>query len=600
MTNQPAAPFAPGEQHDANPFVRVARPRGLSRWIPALPALRTYQRSWLAKDLTAGLVLTAILVPVGMGYAEAAGLPAIYGLYATIVPLIAYAIFGPSRILVLGPDSSLAAIIAATIVPLAAGDPDRLVALAGALALMTGGLCVLAGLARFGFITDLLSKPVRLGYLNGIALTVIIGQLPKLLGFSSSGDNLIQEAISLVQGVAQGMTNWTSFAIGVSCLAIVLIFKRRWPKIPGVLIAVVGATIVVGLFDLATVAGVSVVGPLPQGLPSFQIPVVSLADLSALAAGAFAITLVSFADTSVLSRTFALRGGYEVDQNQEMIALGAANLAAGLFQGFSISSSSSRTPVAEQAGAKTQVTGVVGALCIALLLVFAPALLQNLPNAALGAVVIAACLSLVDIQGFVRLYRVRRSEFVLALVCFLGVALIGVIQGIFIAVGLALLAFIWRAWRPYDAVLGRVEGLKGYHDVSRYPEAKRIPGLVLFRWDAPLFFANAEVFRDHVLQAVATAPTPTRWIIVAAEPVTDIDVTAAEALSALDDDLQNAGIELCFAEMKDPVKDRLKNYGLFAKLGSDLFFPTIGRAVDRYLETHPVDWSDWEEASPPA
>ena len=239
---------------------------------------------------------------------------------------------------------------------------------------------------------------------------------------------------------------------------------------------------------------------------------------------------------------------------------------------------------------------MVGALCIALLLVFAPTLLQNLPNAALGAVVIAACLSLVDIQGFVRLYQVRRGEFVLAVVCFLGVALIGVIQGIFIAVGLALLGFIWRAWRPYDAVLGRVEGLKGYHDVTRYPEAKRIPGLVLFRWDAPLFFANAEVFREHVLQAIADAPTPTKWVVVAAEPVTDIDVTAAEALSALDDDLQKAGIELCFAEMKDPVKDLLKRYGLFTKLGTDLFFPTIGRAVDRYLETNRVDWSDWEEA----
>jgi len=581
----------------ANPFARVAQPSGLGRWIPALSAVRTYQRAWLPKDLLAGLVLTAILVPVGMGYAEAAGLPAIYGLYATIVPLIAYAIFGPSRILVLGPDSSLAAIIAATIVPLAAGDPDLLVALAGMLALMTGGLCILAGLARFGFITDLLSKPIRLGYLNGIALTVIVGQLPKLLGFSSSGDNLIQEAISLVQGVLQGMTNWVSFAIGVTCLAIVLIFKRRWPKIPGVLIAVVGATIVVGVFDLAAVAGVSVVGPLPQGLPSFQFPVVPLADLSALAAGAIAITLVSFADTSVLSRTFALRGGYEVDQNQELIALGAANVAAGLFQGFSISTSSSRTPVAESAGAKTQLTGVVGAVCIALLLVFAPTLLQNLPNAALGAVVIAACLSLVDIKSVVRLYHLRRGEFALSIVCFLGVALLGVIQGIFIAVALALLGFVWRAWRPHDAVMGRVDGLKGYHDITRYPEAKRVPGLVLFRWDAPLFFANAEIFREHVRQAIADAPTPTKWVVVAAEPVTDIDITAAEALSALDDDLQQAGIELGFAEMKDPVKDRLKRYGLFTKLGADLFFPTLGQAVDRYLEAHPVEWSDWEESA---
>ncbi|MCO6452574.1 MAG: sulfate permease [Caldilineales bacterium] len=592
-----SSPAKSAEQTGANPFARVARPRGLSRWIPALPAIRSYELSWLPKDLAAGLVLTAILVPVGMGYAEAAGLPAIYGLYATIVPLIAYAIFGPSRILVLGPDSSLAAIIAATIVPLAAGDENRLVALAGMLALLTGGLCILAGLARFGFITDLLSKPIRLGYLNGIALTVIVGQMPKLLGFSASGDNLVQETISLVQGVAQGMTNWAAFVIGASCLAIVLIFKRRWPKIPGVLIAVVGATIVVSVFNLATVAGISVVGPLPQGLPSFQIPLVSPADMGALMAGAIAIALVSFADTSVLSRTFALRGGYEVDQNQEMIALGAANVAAGFFQGFSISSSSSRTPVAEQAGAKSQLTGVVGALCIALLLVFAPTLLQNLPNAALGAVVIAACLSLVDVASVRRLYHLRRGEFLLSIVCFLGVALLGVIQGIFIAVVLALLGFIWRAWRPYDAVLGRVDGLKGYHDVTRYPEAKRINGLVLFRWDAPLFFANAEVFREHVLQAIAEAPTPTKWVVVAAEPVTDIDITAAEMLSSLDDDLERVGIELCFAEMKDPVKDQLKRYDLFTKLGIEIFFPTIGKAVDSYVETHQVEWSDWQEAA---
>ncbi len=578
-----------------NPFQREQRPRGLRRWIPGWQLVRTYQRAWLIKDLSAGLVLTAILVPVGMGYAEAAGLPAIYGLYATIVPLIAYAIFGPSRILVLGPDSSLAAIIAAAIVPLAAGNPDRLVALAGMLALLSGALCLLAGFAHFGFITDLLSKPVRLGYLNGIALTVLIGQLPKIFGFSTTGDGVIQEAVSLVRGVLQGQTNWTAFAIGAACLFIILIFKRRWPKIPGVLIAVIGATLVTGGLQLATTAHVSVVGPLPRGLPTFQLPIVSLNDIGALLAGAVAIALVSFADTSVLSRTFALRGGYEVDENQELVALGAANIAAGLFQGFSISSSSSRTPVAESAGAKTQLTGVIGALCIALLLVLAPTLLQDLPNAALGAIVISAVLSLIDVQGVARLFRLRRAEFVYSIACFLGVALIGVIQGIFIAIALSLVAFIWRAWRPYDAVLGRVTGLKGYHDITRHPDAKRIPGLVLFRWDAPLFFANADIFHDHVLQAIAAAPTPTRWIVVAAEPVTDVDVTAADMLSELDDELQAADIELGFAEMKGPAKDRLKQYGLFAKFGDDLFFRTIGQAVDRYLETHAVEWRDWED-----
>ena len=399
----------------------------------------------------------------------------------------------------------------------------------------------------------------------------------------------------LARGVLDGRIHGTACAIGAACLLVILGFKRWAPRVPGVLIAIVGATLAVSLLDLGARSGVAVVGPLPAGLPAFRIPDISVEDLHALAAGAVAIALVSFADTSVLSRTFALRNGYRVDGNQELVALGIANVAGGLFQGFAVSSSASRTPVAESAGAKTQVTHLVGALCVALLLVFAPALLANLPAAALGAVVIAACMSLVDIGGVVRLYHLRSSEFLLSIVCFVGVALLGVIQGIFIAVGIALLAFIWRAWRPYDAVLGRVDGMKGYHDVSRHPEARRIPGLVLFRWDAPLFFANAEIFHEHVLRAAAEAPTPTRWIVVAAEPVTDVDVTAADALAELDRELHAAGMELCFAEMKGPVKDRLKRYGLFTKLGTGNFFPTIGQAVDRYLALHPVEWKDWDE-----
>ncbi len=597
MTSTPAPTVSPKKGESVNPFARAARPRGLHRWLPALELVRTYQRSWFVKDLVAGFALTAILVPVGMGYAEAAGLPAIYGLYATIVPLVAYALFGPSRILVLGPDSALVGIIAATILPLAAGNPDRLVALAGLLAMLTGALCILAGLARFGFVTDLLSKPIRYGYLNGIALTVLVGQLPKIFGFSVSGGNLIQETKNLVYGILNGQTNETALVIGLACLLVILGFKRWAPNIPAILIAVSCATIAAVWFNLAAQAGLEVVGPLPQGLPAFQFPIVSLDEFGTLFVSALAIALVAFADMSVLSRTFALRGGYKVDRNQELIALGVANVAAGLFQGFSISSSASRTPVAESAGAKSQLTALVGAACIALLLIFAPMLLQNLPNAALGAVVISACFSLVEIPAVLRLYRMRCGEFVLSIVCFLGVALIGVIQGIFMAVGLALLDFIWRAWRPYDAVLGRVDGLKGYHDIKRHPEAKQIPGLVLFRWDAPLFFANAEIFHEHVLQAIAEAPTRTKWVVVAAEPVTDIDITAADALTALDEALHAEGMDLCFAEMKGPVKDLLKRYGLFTTLGTENFFPTIGQAVDRYLEVHQIRWRDWDEVN---
>jgi high affinity sulfate transporter 1 len=573
-------------------------PSGVGRWIPGVRTLRGYRRSWLPRDLVAGIVLTALLVPAGMGYAEASGLPAIYGLYATIVPLVVYAILGPSRILVLGPDSSLAPLIAATILPLAAGSPEEAVALAGMLAILSGLLCVLAALARFGFITDLLSKPVRYGYMNGIALTVLLSQLPKLFGFSIDAEGVIPEATAFVRGVADGETNQAALIIGVASLLVILAFKRWRPRIPGVLVSVVGATVAVGVFGLAQRYHLSVVGPLPQGLPSFQIPNVSASHAEALVAGAIGIALVSFADTSVLSRTFAIRGGYRVDPNQELVALGAANVAAGFFQGFSVSSSSSRTPVAEAAGAKTQVTGLVGALAIALMLLFFPNLVRNLPDSALAAVVISAAIGLIEVAGVRKLYRLRRTEFALSIACFLGVALLGVIEGIFIAVGLALLDFIRRAWRPYDAVLGRVEGLKGYHDVARHPDAKRIPGLVLFRWDAPLFFANAEVFADRLGQAIASSPTPVRWVIVAAEPVTDLDTTAADVLQRLDEELATDGIDLRFAEMKGPVKDRLKRYALFERFGADHFYPTIGTAVDAYLDATGIKWVDWEERSP--
>jgi high affinity sulfate transporter 1 len=564
------------------------------RWLPGLTVLREYKASWLRDDLVAGLVITTMLVPVGIAYAEASGVPGINGLYATIVPLLAYAIFGPSRILVLSPDSSLAPVILAVVAPLSEGDPQRAVALAGAMAIVSGIVCVAAGFARLGFITELLSKPIRYGYMNGIALTVMLSQIPKLLGFSVSEPGPLRQASGIVQGVLAGRTNVAAFAIGAGTLAVILLLKR-WPRVPGLLVAVVAATLVVAFSGLASSAGVTVLGPLPPGLPALRVPIVDVSDLQSILTGGIAVALVSFADTSVLSRTYAARLRTPVDPNQEMVGLGIANLATGLFQGFPISSSSSRTPVAEAAGAKTQLTGVVGAFAVALLLLFAPTLLQDLPQAALAAVVIAAAIGLFEVSDLRRIYRIQRWEFWLSLACFAGVAAFGAIPGIALAIVIAVIEFLWDGWRPHSAVLGRVQRVKGYHDITRYPDARLIPGLVLFRWDAPLFFANAELFHKRVLDAVASSPTPVRWVVVAAEPVTSVDVTAADVVAELDDDLHRAGIELCFAEMKDPVKDKLKRFGLFTRLGEQTFFATIGEAVSAYLATHPVDWVDWED-----
>jgi high affinity sulfate transporter 1 len=524
--------------------------------------------------------------------------PGIYGLYATIVPLLTYALFGPSRILVLGPDSALAAVILGVVLPLSGGDPLRAVALASAMAIVSGIVCILAGVARLGFVTELLSKPIRYGYMNGIALTVLISQLPKLFGFSIESDGPLRNLWAIAEAILGGKANWTAFAVGAGTLAVILLLKSS-KRVPGILIAVVGATVIVGALDLGARAGVSVLGSLPQGLPAFEIPWINYDDIVPVVIGGAAVALVSFADTSVLSRSYAARTHTTVDPNQEMVGLGAANLAAGLFQGFPISSSSSRTPVAEAAGARTQLTGVVGALCVALLLVVAPNLLQHLPSAALAAVVIASAIGLFEVADLARIFRIQRWEFWLSIVCFVGVTVFGAIPGIVIAVVIAVIEFLWDGWRPHSAVLGRAEGVKGYHDITRYPDARQIPGLVLFRWDAPLFFANAELFKERVLDAAKNASTPTRWLVVAAEPVTSVDVTAADTLEELDKALHEAGIELNFAELKDPVKDKLKRFGLFAQIGEDAFFPTVGAAVSSYLEKHAVDWVDWEDRGPP-
>jgi high affinity sulfate transporter 1 len=564
---------------------------------PGVRALRGYRRPWLVKDLVAGVVLTTLLVPQGMAYAELAGLPPITGLYTTITCLLGYAVFGPSRVLVLGPDSSLGPMIAATLLPLmvAGGDPERAVALASMLALLTAVVMIVAGLTGLGFVAELLSKPTMVGYMNGLALTILVGQLPKLFGFSVDADGLVGEFTGFVGGLADGEVVPAAAAVGIGGIVVILVMRRWLPKVPGVLVMVVLAIAVSAVFSLGD-RGVSLVGELPQGFPPLTVPDVAWSDLGPLVAGALAIALVSLADTISTASAFAARSGEEVHGNQEMVGIGAANLAAGLFQGFPVSTSASRTSVAERAGSRSQLTGVTGAALIIVMILFLPGLFADLPQAALAAVVITAALSLADLPATARLWHQRKVEFSLSIAAFLGVALLGVLPGIGIAVGLSILNVFRRAWRPYETTLGRVDGLAGYHDVRSYPEARHLPGLVIYRFDAPLFFANVKTFRDEVLALARREPAP-HWILVAAEPITDVDTTAADVLFELDHLLDERGQTLVFAELKDPVRRKIERYGLTQEIEPRHFFPTVEAAVEEWRVRTGATWAP-DPASP--
>ncbi|HEX4189176.1 MAG TPA: sulfate permease [Solirubrobacteraceae bacterium] len=548
----------------------------IERWVPGVHALRNYKRSWIRADLVAGAVLAAILVPQGMAYAELAGLPAVTGLYTTIACLIGYAVFGPSRVLVLGPDSSISPLILAAITPLlVTKDPATAIALAGVLAILVGLTEIGLGLGKLGFVADLLSKEVQVGYMNGLAITIIVGQLPKLFGFSTHADSFLAELRAFADNLDQTQT--TTLLVGVAVLALLLVLPRITTRLPAILVGVVGATVASAALGLAD-EGVATVGALPQGIPAPTFPWTTAGDVVPLLIAALGITLVSLTDTIATATSFAARRGEEVDPNQEMIGMGAANIAAGLFHGFAVSTSGSRTAVAEQSGAKSQVTGVVGAALVVVLLLFLNSLLADLPQTALAAVVIVAALSLMDLGILRRYLRVRRSAFAVSLAATAGVILLGVLQGIVVAVTLAILLFFRRNWWPHGAVLGRVEGAGGWHDVRTHPDAKQIPGVVVYRWEAPLFFANAGSFRQQIRKLVRDRRP--QWVVVQCEAVTDVDVTAAEMLEQLDNELNAAGVHMAFAELRSRLQQLTLSYGLMETLDSEHFYPTLEAAIE--------------------
>jgi high affinity sulfate transporter 1 len=557
------------------------------RWVPGIRVARTYRRSWLRADLVAGAVLAAILVPQGMAYAELAGLPAVTGLYTTVACLLGYAAFGPSRVLVLGPDSSISPLILAAITPLlVTGDPASAVALAGMLAVLVGLTEIGLGLGKLGFVADLLSKEVQVGYMNGLAITIIVGQLPKLFGFSTHADSFLAEIRAFADNLDETQT--TTLLVGGAVLVLLLVLPRITTRLPAILVAVVGATVASAVFGLDG-KGVATVGALPQGIPAPTLPWTNAGDVVPLLIAAVGITLVSLTDTIATATSFAARRGEEVEPNQEMIGMGAANIAAGLFQGFSISTSGSRTAVAEQSNAKSQLTGVVGAGLVVVLLLFLNSLLADLPQTALAAVVIVAARSLMDVSILRRYLRVRKSALVVSLVATAGVMLLGVLQGIVVAVTLAILLFFRRNWWPHGAVLGKLDGEHGWHDVDGHPDAMQIAGVVVYRWEAPLFFANAGAFRLQIRKLVREREP--RWIVLQCEAVTDVDVTAAEMLEQLDNELNAAGTHLAFAEMRSRLQDLTLRYGLLETLDREHFYPTIEAALEEIQA---------EESSPPS
>ena len=546
-------------------------------------------------DLVAAVAVTALMVPHGMAYAELAGLPAINGLYTTVAALTVYAIVGPSRYLLLGPDSSLAPLIAATVALAVVGtDPQQAIAVGSLLALVSGAICIIAGLVRLATIAELLSRPVQLGYLNGLAIVMVISQLAKLCGFSVPSGSPPGRFVDTIEGLIDGRTETSALLVGLLAL-VAIVASSGYPRIPMVLIAVVGATLAVGIFELSNLA---VVGEVPRGFPTPAMPDLDAGDLGTIFAASFGLAWVTLTDTTALSRGFAHKTGESVDPNQEIVALGASNIAAGAFAGFPVSASTTRTTLAFTSGGQTKAVGLISAAALVVLLFVGGGLVADLPITVLAAIVIAAAINLFDWKQLRWLSQVRVSEFRLALATTVAVVAFGVLNGLLIAIGLSIANFVRRVWRPYDAVLGRIDQRPGHHDITRHPDAHQVPGLVVFRFDAPLFFANADHFLRRVSDVIESSQSsgqPVHRFIVAGDPMTDIDTSGADALATLIRRLEDQGIEFGFATLRGPVKDRLHKYELYDRIGAERFYETIGTATSAYIEDYGIDWTDWTD-----
>jgi high affinity sulfate transporter 1 len=553
---------------------------------PNLARLRAWRPDDLRADLFAGLSVAAYLVPQVMAYATLAGLDPVVGLWACLVPLTIYPLVGSSRLLSVGPESTTAVMTAAALAPLAAGDPARYAALAAFAALVVGLLCVVGGILRLGVVASLLSRPVLLGYLAGVAVIMISGQVGALVGVESNGDAPLAELADAATQLAQA--DPVTATVGVGVLVVLLVGSRRWPALPWPLLAVLAATLVTVWADLEDL-GLAVVGPIPTGLPPLSIPS-ELPPMAALIGPITAIAVVGFTDNVLEARAFA-RAGEEVDADTELRALGLVNLGSGLTSGMPVSSSGSRTALARASGASTPAYGLITAATLVCVLLFAGPLLAHFPTAALAALVVYAALRIVDVAQFRWLWGFRRTEFWLGIATFLAVLTLDLLVGVGVAVLLSVLAMLARVARPHAAVLGRVPGLAGMHDIGEYPTAEEVEGLLVFRYDSPLFFANAEDFRLRVLAAVdehAAAGLPVRTVLLNCEANVDVDSTAIAAIEALVRELHRRGVEVSLARVHVELAALLERAGILALVGPDLVYPTLPTAVAGYEARHPT------------
>ncbi len=548
--------------------------------LPGLVRLRQYDRSWLRGDVLAGVTVVAYLVPQVMAYAELAGLPAVAGLWAAMVSLVVYAFAGSSPQLSVGPESTTALLTATAIAPFAAGDPSRYAALAAALAVIVGLLCLAARLARLGFLAELLSKPVLVGYLTGVAIIMIVGQLGRLSGAPVGGESVIERVSSFGRQLDAADAQTVGLAVGV--LTFLFVLHHVAPRLPVPLLGVLLAAAVASLPGWGA-DSIARVGNVPQGLPSLQLPDVDLADLRALLLPALGVAIVGYTDNVLTGRAFAARSGRELDANQELFALGSANVVTGLFQGFPVSSSGSRTVIAATMGARTQLYSLVAVGSVLATLLFLRPVLGRFPEAALGALVVYAAVRLIDVAELRRIARFRSSELVLALATTVGVLVFDILYGVLLAVGLSLLDVLRRVARPHDGVLGYVPGVAGMHDIDDYPDARLVPGLIVYRYDSPLFFANANDFKRRALESLTVADGPVEWFVLNAEANVDIDITSVEALDDLRAELERRGIVFAMARVKQDLRDDLVAAGFLHNLRSDRMFMTLPTAVRAYL-----------------